>query len=108
MISTLFFLKYIRDFLKVEMEFGTILGPFKELNFTPWAQTSPMLTRPKKNSVKRRVVVNLSFPPGHSINSGITKGWYQGKAFKFTLPSLADLNKRVIQVGNGRSCGQLI
>ena len=60
-----------------------------------------MLTRPKKQSVKRRVVVNLSFPAGRSVNDGITRGWYQGVPFRYILPTISDLLRLVIEAGKG-------
>ena len=42
----------------------TNLGPFETPLYTPWAQTSPMKTRPKKNTDERQVIVDLSYPWG--------------------------------------------
>ena len=95
------YFEHIRSFLRTELEHGAMLGPFPTRPFHPWMQISPLLTRPKKDSEKRRIVVNLSFPPGASVNDGITKGWYQGQRFDFTLPSITDLLRLVIQAGKG-------
>ena len=60
--------KYFHD----EGRFGAILGPFstppiKDLHI------SPCMMREKPDSDARRVIVDLSFPAGHSINAGSVK-----------------------------------
>ena len=95
------FLQHIGRFLEEELTQKAMLGPFCAPPFSPWVQVSPMLTRPKKDSEKRRVIVNLSYPEGRSVNDGITKAWYQGNPFEFKLPSITDLLKRVIIAGRG-------
>ena len=57
------------------------------------------MTRPKKNSTKNRIIVDLSFPLGKSVNSGIKKGFYLGKSFNFSLPSVSMLTDQLIQLG---------
>lgn len=95
------FQKHIQDFITTESQLGAIAGPFHSPPFAPWTQVSPLLTRPKKGSHKRRVVVNLSFPEGRSVNDGITKGWYQGEPCPLHLPSISDLLKKVSEAGKG-------
>ena len=58
------------------------------------------MTRPKKNSVERRVILDLSFPPARSVNSGIRKGFDQGRAFSFSLLSIITLIDRMMLTGN--------
>ena len=56
-----------------EVSEGDMLGPFKQVLFSPWCQTNPLLTRPKKDSLDRRVIImDLSWPlpPLHSISGG--------------------------------------
>ena len=51
---------------------GAMLGPFDQLPFTPWTQTNPLLTRPKKDSfVMGHHGFILAFPPG-----GQRKWWH--------------------------------
>ena len=92
---------HIDKFFDTELKHGAMLGPFKQLPFTPWTQLSPIMTRPKKSSVNRRIVIDLSYPTSRSVNSGITKGWYQGSPFSFSLPTIADLVKQVVKAGKG-------
>ena len=78
-----------------------MLGPFPVPPFLQWTQTSPLLTVPKKESEKRRVVIDLSFPEGHSVNSGIAKNFFQGAEFNYTLPTVHDLASQVVRNGPG-------
>ena len=50
-----------------------MLGPFDYPPFTPWCQINPILTRPKKDSTSRRVIMDLSWPlpPGSSTSMGV-------------------------------------
>ena len=58
-----------------------------------------MMTRPKKDSVKKRIIIDLSFPLGRSVNAGIVKGFYLGLPFNFSLPSVATLTDRLVTIG---------
>ena len=95
------FIPHIKTFLDTELAHGAIIGPFSSPPFSPWSQVSPMMTRDKKGSSDRRVVVDLSFPKGRSVNSGIKKGCYQGEPFVFTLPSMTDLSSNAVELGPG-------
>lgn len=90
---------HIAAFIKKELQHGALVGPFIVPPFTPWTQFSPLMTRPKKNSEARRVIIDLSFPKGASVNSGIKKGIYQGKSSKFHLPGIAMLAKKATAQG---------
>ena len=45
--------------------------------------------------------MDLSFPLGKGVNAGITKGFYQGRPFSFTLRSVTTLTDRLISLGLG-------
>ena len=64
------FVSHICDYVDCELARDTLLGPFDESPFDN-ANFSPIMTRPKKNSDKRRIIVDLSYPPGASLNDGI-------------------------------------
>ena len=59
------------------------------------------MTRPKKNSTAKRIITDLSFPLGKSVNAGITKGYYLGIPFNLSLPSVSTLTNRIIKIGPG-------
>ena len=91
----------VSTYVRTELPHGALLGPFSQPPFTPWSQTSPMMTRPKKNSVNRRVIVDLSWPKPGSVNAGIRKGVYQGRPAAYTLPNIMDPADEVSRLGKG-------
>lgn len=63
--------EHVKKFIETELAHGAILGPFKDPPFEPWCRISPLMTRPKRESNDRRVIVDMSFPKGEDVNSGI-------------------------------------
>ena len=78
-----------------------MIGPFMEALFEPWFQRSPMMTRPKKDSTEKRIIIDLSYPRGLNVNAGIVKGFYLSKLFNFSLPSISTLADRLLLAGVG-------
>ena len=56
--------QHIANYLTTELSHHAIMGPFKQPPFQDWFRTNPMLTRPKRDSDKLRVILDLSFPQG--------------------------------------------
>ena len=99
--SAMTFLDDVDAFLDKELGMGAMLGPFDVPPFTEWFQTSPLMTVPKKESQKRRVIVDLSFPIGQSVNDGVLKKHFQGSPCSFKLPTVSDLADLVATLGPG-------
>ena len=59
------------------------------------------MTRPKKNSDSRRVIVDLSWPKPGSVNAGIRRGFYQGRPQSYKLPNIMDAADEVARLGPG-------
>ena len=91
--------KQVEAFIKKELEMGGLLGPFTDPPFTPWSHVSPLMTAPKKESDSRRIIVDMSFPEDHSVNSGITKNVMEGEYRPYSLPSVADLVTKATILG---------
>ncbi len=85
----------INEFLTTELTQGSLLGPFDHPPFNPWTQVSPLMTRPKRDSHSRRVIVDLSFPPNASVNSFTPTETYCGQPFKLRLPSAGTLQQKI-------------
>ena len=62
---------------------------------------SPLSTREKRDSTDRRVIMDLSFTPGQSVNDKIEKGTYLGKECELTYPSVDALVELVKKNGEG-------
>ena len=89
----------IDDYLAKNIEINALLGPFK---VSPIAGLcySPLMSVPK-DVTKRRVIVDFSFPPGNSVNDGISKVSYLEFDIEFSLPSVQAMAMRIIELGPG-------
>lgn len=92
---------HVTCFIDKELSHGAVLGPFKSEPFTPWTRTSPVMTRPKKESHERRVIVDLTFPEGQGVNDGINIKDFFGKDVTYTLPSIGDIVSQLQIFGRG-------
>ena len=61
-------------------------GSFQQLPFP--VHISPLMTRPKQNTDKRRTIMDLSWPKGASINSSNHKFRYLDTYFSLSYPSI--------------------
>lgn len=93
--------EHIEAFITKECALGAMIGPFSEPPFQPWCQISPLLTRPKKESNKRRVIIDLSFPEGEGVNAGIIKNTYEGEVLTYTLPTVLNMCQGIAKAGRG-------
>ena len=59
------------------------------------------MTRHKPNSDNRRVILDLSWPRGASVNAGVEKNGYMGSEFKLTFPTIDDLTQELVKIGKG-------
>jgi hypothetical protein len=55
----------------------------------------------KKDSSERRVILDLSFPPGCSVNDNISKDIYLGEKIEVTYPNIDDLDGILKNKGRG-------
>ena len=91
----------IREYLRKELEMGSIIGPFLENPFGKVARFSPLDTRPKKDTDELRVILNLSHPfEQGSVNSSINTEVYAGsKEMTLSYPSVDDLARIIRRKG---------
>ena len=95
--SALNFPKEIDKFIQKELDKNALLGPFKAPPFDTWTQISPLMTRDKPDGSGKRVIIDLSFPVGASVNDGILKT----KESQYTLPTPLDLADLMLREGRG-------
>ena len=91
----------INKYLRNEVQLGATMGPFTIPPFFGNIGISPLNTREKKDTSKRRIILDLSFPPGKSVNDGIRKDTYFFEEIKLTYPTIDTLAKRVAMLGKG-------
>ena len=59
------------------------------------------MTREKPNSDTRRVILDLSWPKGNSVNSGIDKNSYLGSKFALNFPTVDNIADELKRIGPG-------
>ena len=57
----------IKYYIETERKFAAIAGPYKEPPFGDNTHVSPFMSRPKPDSDKRRVIIDLSWPKNGSV-----------------------------------------
>ena len=92
------FSEEVQKQLDKEVKLGGFLGPFNKIPFTN-PRFSPLNSVPKKESTDRRLILDLSFPKGRSVNDGIQKDVYLEEFNKLSLPSLDTFAARVVELG---------
>ena len=88
---------HVSAYIQTEMQYGAIYGPFAQPPFP--CHVSPFLTRDKPNSDKRRVILDLSFPSGQSVNDGVPKDKYLGSYFDLKYPSVDHIVDSLKELG---------
>ena len=89
----------IINYLKDELSYGVIIGPFDKL--PPSFHTSPLMTRDKQDSNKKRTIVDLSWPKGASVNDGVSKDVYLGTSYTLHYPSVDNITAVLRHMGSG-------
>lgn len=92
----------INTYISQELSHCALIGPFTTTPLDQPCQTSPLMTRPKRNSSSRRVITDCSFPLGASVNDGIPRDRYDGEPIKLTLPTVDDICTLI--KGLGKHC----
>ena len=64
-------------------------------------QLSPLMTKEKKDSQHRCVMMDLSWPPANSVNDAIQGEWYLDGPMAITLPTMDFMEGRLFNLGRG-------
>lgn len=86
---------HIQAYLDTEIANLAIIGPFHSPPFHDWFHTSPLMTRPKSDPTKRRVIVDLSFPSHQNVNLAVPKNVLFGNIHEHNLPTIDQLVEAV-------------
>jgi len=92
---------HVREHINTELHWQALAGPIDHSPFPQPTICSLLQTVPKRGSTSRRVVMDLSFPPGHLVNNGIPSDSYLGDAYKLHLPGIDRLMEFILQKGRG-------
>ena len=79
----------VQQYISKELNANCLLGPYVT---PPWDQhvaVSPMSTRPKKDTWKRRIIMDLSWPKdGRSVNAGVSADKYLHQPMILVYPTI--------------------
>ena len=92
----------MQAYLDTKLSYNAIAGRFHHPPFADDFVCSPLQIVPKRGSLTRRVVMDLSFPQGSSVNDGIPPDSYLGDQFKLRLPGIDRLVEFIL--AKGRNC----
>ena len=82
------------QYIVKEPAFNSLLGPFVTLPWQQYVAVSPMSMTSKKNSTKRHIIMDLSWPhDGTSVNAGIPKDKYMDQPINIVYPTIDTLCK---------------
>ena len=102
------FTQHIADYIHTEIAEGVVIGPFRQPPFDNAVAVSPLNSVPKKDSAKRRVIVDLSFPHGKSVNDGIDAQWFLNQFEPLIFPSIDDLIKIIHKVIKDKGTNRIL
>ena len=88
----------VSSYLAKERHLRAIMGPIPEVQDYA-IHCSPLLTRPKDIN-GRRVILDLSYPKGGSLNDQVDRNLFDASAFILKLPSVDDIVKEINKHGD--------
>ena len=92
--SALAYPEAVDQYISKEVGLGAMLGPSDHKNFDHY-HCSPLLTHPKDTD-KRRVILNLSYPYGASVNDCVSKSHFDGRRFTLKFPMIDDIVQDIL------------
>ena len=99
--GALTFPDHIDRYLSKESSLSAVIGPFSSNPFNCGVAVSPLNSVPKSDSVDRRIIVDLSWPPGSSVNDGISSTQYLGDDISLTYPTVDSICSLICLCGPG-------
>jgi hypothetical protein len=90
---------YVTRYIEEEISLGVMAGPFASNPFNRPLHISPLNTVPKKDPTQRRVIADLSFPSGMSVNDGIPKDTYLDQEITLSFPTVDTLAQHIRETG---------
>ena len=98
--SAVEFPRDVDTYIAEELHYAALLGPFKEPPI-PNSHCSPFMTQAKPSSDRGRVIIDLSWSLGASVNAGIDKDSYLNSNFCLTFPTVDDITGELRKLGRG-------
>ena len=86
--------KEVQKYIDKEISFGALLGPVNNVSHKQY-HCSPLMTRPKGNG-SRRVILDLSYPRSHSVNSHVDKSKFDKGEFVLKFPNIDHITGDIV------------
>ena len=90
----------VDSYLSLELERGTVIGPFSRNPFSRPIVISPLNSVPKPQSFERPMILDLSWLTGTSINDAIRDRVYLSQPYSLVYPMIDTIAERVAFVGH--------
>jgi len=90
---------HIDRYLSKEISLNAVIGPFPANPFKHAIAISPLNSVPKPDADERRIIVDLSWPPGLSVNDGISREEYLDEDISLTYPTVDSICDLIEQCG---------
>ena len=84
----------VNQYIHKELTKGALYGPWDNVPHAD-IHCSPLLSRPKDNNIKRRIILDLSFPYGQSLNDMVDREHFDDSKFQLKFPTIDDIVKEV-------------
>ena len=95
----------LQKYIDKEKSFGALLGPVDQITHAE-NHCSPLMTRPKDNG-SRRVILDLLYPHGHSVNSHVDKNKFDQSFFVLKFPSIDHITEDIVHCTGGCNLSRL-
>ena len=95
------FSSHVKRYLDTEMQHKAIFGPYMDPPYGNSTHVSPFMSREKPDSDNRRIIIDLSWPLGASVNSFTTSNVYLNIAYKLQYPTIDNIMNTFIKLGPG-------
>ena len=89
----------INQYLHTEQANNTLLGPFPHNPFPDRTASSSLNSIPEHDSEEHRVILDMSFPMGTSVNDGTDKDKYLGVAIELAYPTIDAFTTKAMGLG---------
>ena len=95
--SALTDIDHVRRYMEEELQHEAIIGPFDTIPCD--LHVSPLMTRAKQDSDKKRTIMDLSWPQNLSVNAGVKKNVYLDTIYDLHYPSIANITDSLVKLG---------
>ena len=88
---------HVQAYIQEELSFQAMLGPFQAKPMS--LHVSPLMVRDKQDSMKKRTIMDLSWPKEASVNASVLKDVYLGTQYALTYPSIDSIVNSLVKLG---------